>query len=468
VVEPDWFADGDFAWLDAAELETSGQVDVAGLETAEPEPQQATDEVEAVAEHDAIAEPEPTPADTPVEAEAAPAPPATPEPALEFETPADFESWRPPTASVPEVASEPEIADAPEPQAMSAAVAAQDVEEEVMWLGAEPEASQPVTDEPPVQGQAEVQAWPTADATPAVEVVRPPLAMTEEELSRLALDEGWDEAEVAAIRAMITPPPEPRVVLPGASELDEAMAALEAVPVRSDFGSDGSRQWTKPAPGRRRGPSHRRLGVRGGAASRASDCATATGGRHRRAAARRQRCRPAAPSGGPGRCRVSQAAASPPRLTGDAPRRGSSRLPDLGPRGEGWVVGQIVLIGLIVLAGRPGLGRPIPANPLAWLEIALGAAALVVAAWAVGRALVDLGRSLTPVPRPRSDGRLVTTGIYSHVRHPIYAGMILAGIGLGLDHPKPGRVRRCAAARRPAGCEGSSRGGVARGALPRL
>jgi protein-S-isoprenylcysteine O-methyltransferase Ste14 len=93
------------------------------------------------------------------------------------------------------------------------------------------------------------------------------------------------------------------------------------------------------------------------------------------------------------------------------------------------VVGQIVLIGLIVLAGRPGLGRPIPANPLAWLEVALGAAALVVAAWAVGRALVDLGRSLTPVPRPRSDGRLVTTGIYSHVRHPIYAGMILAGIG---------------------------------------
>jgi protein-S-isoprenylcysteine O-methyltransferase Ste14 len=93
------------------------------------------------------------------------------------------------------------------------------------------------------------------------------------------------------------------------------------------------------------------------------------------------------------------------------------------------VVGQIVLIGLAVLAGRPGLGRPIPANPLAWLEVAFGAAALVAAAWVVGRALLDLGGSLTPVPRPRADGRLVTTGIYSHVRHPIYAGMILSAIG---------------------------------------
>jgi hypothetical protein len=129
---------------------------------------------------------------------------------------------------------------------MSAPVAVQDVEEEVMWLGAEPDASPVVSDEPPIQARAEADPWPAAD--PAVEVVRPPLAMTEEELSRLALAEGWDEAEVAAIRAMITPPPQPRVVLPGATELDEAMAALEAVPVRSDPSFDTARQWAKPAP----------------------------------------------------------------------------------------------------------------------------------------------------------------------------------------------------------------------------
>jgi hypothetical protein len=227
VVEPDWFADGDFAWLDAAEMETSGQTDAA---TAEPE--QASDEAEAVAE--------PTEVEPPVEAVA--------EPALEFETPADFESWRPPATSAPDVASEPEITDRPEPQTMGAAVAVQDAEEEVMWLGADPAASQALVDEPPVRGGAEVDPWPAADATPAVEVVRPPLAMTEEELARLALDEGWDEAEVAAIRAMITPPFQPRVTLPGANELDEAMAALEAVPVRIDSGFDVTRQWAKPAP----------------------------------------------------------------------------------------------------------------------------------------------------------------------------------------------------------------------------
>jgi hypothetical protein len=71
--------------------------------------------------------------------------------------------------------------------------------------------------------------------------------MTEEELARLALDEGWDESEVAAIRAMITPLPSTTTVdLPGAAELHEAMAALEAVPVRVDPVVDPSRQWAKP------------------------------------------------------------------------------------------------------------------------------------------------------------------------------------------------------------------------------
>jgi protein-S-isoprenylcysteine O-methyltransferase Ste14 len=93
------------------------------------------------------------------------------------------------------------------------------------------------------------------------------------------------------------------------------------------------------------------------------------------------------------------------------------------------VIGQIALIGILVIVGWPALGRPIPADPFAWLEVALGASSMVVAVWAVGRAFLDLGRSLTPVPRPRPDGHLVTSGIYARVRHPIYAGILLAGVG---------------------------------------
>ena len=117
-----------------------------------------------------------------------------------------------------------------------------------MWLGAE---TTPAT--PPAASSPEPDIWPAFDrvqpvATPVVETVRPPLAMTEDELSRLALDEGWDEAEVAAIRAMITPPPRLAVDLPGGSELDEAMAALDAVPVQPDgYRGSASRQWVKPA-----------------------------------------------------------------------------------------------------------------------------------------------------------------------------------------------------------------------------
>ena len=46
-----------------------------------------------------------------------------------------------------------------------------------------------------------------------------------------------------------------------------------------------------------------------------------------------------------------------------------------------------------------------------------------------------LGKSLTSNPVPNQDGKLVTTGIYSRVRHPIYSGLL--AITLGLDHRLP-------------------------------
>ena len=55
------------------------------------------------------------------------------------------------------------------------------------------------------------------------------------------------------------------------------------------------------------------------------------------------------------------------------------------------------------------------------------AGVLVVAA-----AMIQLGPGLTPMPVPKSSGRLITSGVYRFVRHPIYSGLllILAGISL--------------------------------------
>ncbi|UYN82872.1 MAG: isoprenylcysteine carboxylmethyltransferase family protein [Microcella sp.] len=58
---------------------------------------------------------------------------------------------------------------------------------------------------------------------------------------------------------------------------------------------------------------------------------------------------------------------------------------------------------------------------------------LVFVALGIGIALAagaGLGRTLTPSPVPKADGELVTTGVYGFVRHPIYSGLLLLGIGL--------------------------------------
>jgi hypothetical protein len=275
VVEPDWFADGDFAWLDAAEMEGSAQAGPARAtpntselepepaaaeleaQTAKPEPEpQVLQEQEIPVEPEAhIAEPEPQPEalqEPEMAAEPAREPEPKPQVLQEQESPAEpeveFEPWQPPEPAFAQTPAEPEVADAPDQPTASTAVAVEEIEEEVMWLGREPEPSPIVPDEPRAEYRAEADGWPAVDAAPAMEVPRPPLAMTEDELARLALDEGWDESEVAAIRAMITPLPSSTVDLPGAAELHEAMAALEAVPVQVDPVYDGSRQWAKQAP----------------------------------------------------------------------------------------------------------------------------------------------------------------------------------------------------------------------------
>jgi protein-S-isoprenylcysteine O-methyltransferase Ste14 len=106
-----------------------------------------------------------------------------------------------------------------------------------------------------------------------------------------------------------------------------------------------------------------------------------------------------------------------------------TRLPNLGSRGEGWVILQIVLLLAVGAAGLVG-----PAWSGAALEIlALVGLMLIVAGLIlVARGTRDLRQAMTPLPHPRDDAQLVETGIYAHVRHPIYGGVILGAFGWGL------------------------------------
>ncbi len=106
-----------------------------------------------------------------------------------------------------------------------------------------------------------------------------------------------------------------------------------------------------------------------------------------------------------------------------------NRLPALGPRGEGWVVIQFVLLALVAGAGFTG-----PAWEGAALAVTriVGVVILAVGGLLAFRGVVDLRGALTPLPHPRDGASLVDTGSYGLVRHPIYGGIILGAAGFGL------------------------------------
>ncbi len=104
------------------------------------------------------------------------------------------------------------------------------------------------------------------------------------------------------------------------------------------------------------------------------------------------------------------------------------KLPDLGGRGEGWVLIQLVIFAAIAAAGTLG---PAWSGGLRVGGLALAAALIAAGGALATRGVLDLRENLTPFPKPLADGRLVDTGSYGLVRHPIYGGLILAALGWG-------------------------------------
>ena len=98
-------------------------------------------------------------------------------------------------------------------------------------------------------------------------------------------------------------------------------------------------------------------------------------------------------------------------------------------RGGRWVVAQSILMVLVLAAGWLPPGWPDAAE---WVLPALGAVASLLGALVAVWAWRTLDRAATPFPRPREGARLIETGPYAYVRHPIYSAGFLFLLGYAL------------------------------------
>ncbi|MBO6990650.1 MAG: DUF1295 domain-containing protein [Prochlorococcus marinus XMU1422] len=69
----------------------------------------------------------------------------------------------------------------------------------------------------------------------------------------------------------------------------------------------------------------------------------------------------------------------------------------------------------------------IQASPFSYF---LGILIIIIAFIIMLVSIKDLGRNLSPFPRPINNSNLVTTGIYRFTRHPMYYSLIFISIGV--------------------------------------
>ena len=103
-----------------------------------------------------------------------------------------------------------------------------------------------------------------------------------------------------------------------------------------------------------------------------------------------------------------------------------------GAHGEWFVIVQLLLMALLLFGPRTVAGWPpsrLPsshAGRLAGLVLMVGGAGFLFAG------VARLGKSLTPLPYPKEAAKLVQSGPFALVRHPLYSGGLAFAIGWAL------------------------------------
>ena len=105
---------------------------------------------------------------------------------------------------------------------------------------------------------------------------------------------------------------------------------------------------------------------------------------------------------------------------------------------EGWpvmigirVFGLVSIIQTILILTRPSvLGWARLALPVSvrWVGVVVIVAAVALLCWM----FVSLGRNLTDTVVTRREATLVQHGPYRYIRNPMYSGLMLLGVGIGL------------------------------------
>jgi protein-S-isoprenylcysteine O-methyltransferase Ste14 len=108
----------------------------------------------------------------------------------------------------------------------------------------------------------------------------------------------------------------------------------------------------------------------------------------------------------------------------------TTKLPALGPNGEGWFLLQIIFMVLILLAGVFAGSQW--SGGLRFAAAVAGGVLILGGLFLAWFGIRDLDRSMSPMPRPRDAAVLIQDGVYRRLRHPIYAALILIATGWSL------------------------------------